>query len=59
MPKCHDLKKGEVYVCNDCGLKLEVVQECTCNESTQDCACYTKPESCSFTCCGEEMKRAG
>jgi hypothetical protein len=51
------MKKGEVYVCNDCGLKLEVVEECTCNESTQDCSCYTKPESCSFNCCGEEMQK--
>ncbi len=57
MPKCHDLKKNEVYACEHCGLEMQVIKECTCDESTQDCACYTEPHACVFSCCGEEMKK--
>jgi hypothetical protein len=57
MPKCHDLKKNDVYICEDCGLELQVVKECRCDDSTQECACYTEPNACVFSCCGEEMRK--
>jgi len=54
MPSCHDMKLGEVYVCEHCELELKVVKTCKdCGESIEDCEC---PEHCSFSCCGEEMK---
>ena len=28
MSNCYKMKKGEVYVCEDCGLKLQVIKEC-------------------------------
>jgi predicted SprT family Zn-dependent metalloprotease len=28
MTNCHEMKKGEVYVCSECGLELQVVKEC-------------------------------
>jgi hypothetical protein len=28
MPSCHDMRKGEIYVCPDCGIELQVVNEC-------------------------------
>jgi hypothetical protein len=57
MPTCHDLKKGEVYVCADCGLEMQVTKECECEESARECACTTEPGACVFTCCGEEMQK--
>jgi predicted SprT family Zn-dependent metalloprotease len=27
MAHCHDMKVGEVYVCQDCGLELEMVKK--------------------------------
>lgn len=54
MPSCHDMKLGEVYVCEECGLELKVVKECDeCGEDADSCECT---EHCSFECCGEEMK---
>lgn len=54
MPSCHDMKLGEVYVCGECGLELQVVKECKdCGESAESCACS---EHCDFSCCGEPMK---
>ena len=45
MPSCHQMKLGQVYVCEDCGLELKVVKECECTLA-----------DCEFKCCGEEMK---
>lgn len=48
---CHDLKKGQVLVCGDCGLELKVKKACNCEEE--------ETGACSeggFTCCGGEMK---
>lgn len=54
MPSCHDMKLGEVYVCEECGLELKVVKECAeCGEDADSCECT---EHCSFECCGAEMK---
>ena len=54
MPSCHDMELGQVYVCEECGLELEVVNECVeCGEDEASCACE---EHCVFSCCGEELK---
>jgi hypothetical protein len=44
------MKKGQVYMCETCGLELEILNECTecCNDEGQ-CGC-------SFTCCGEDLQ---
>jgi hypothetical protein len=48
------MKLGQVYVCEECGLELEVVKECEeCGEDAAECTCV---EHCSFACCGKEMK---
>ena len=28
MAKCNELKMGQVYICPDCGVELQVVKEC-------------------------------
>ncbi len=46
---CHDMKKGQVYACETCGLEIKILSECTecCNDEDQ-CGC-------SFTCCGDDL----
>jgi len=54
MPSCHEMKLGDVYVCEDCGLELKVVNECDeCGTDAAECGCE---EPCVFECCGEELK---
>lgn len=48
MSGCHDMKKGQVYSCVNCGLELEVLLECT--ECGDHDTCCNDP--CSFECCG-------
>jgi hypothetical protein len=53
MASCHEMKLGQVYVCEDCGLELKVVKECEeCGTEEGECTLT----DCSFKCCGEEMK---
>ena len=53
MPHCHEMKKGQIYGCAECGLKLQVIEECTeCITEEGEC----KHETCEFTCCDESMK---
>ena len=51
MANCYDMKEGDVYSCDTCGLEVQVVQSCTCAEGGED-AC-----SLPMQCCGEAMKR--
>ena len=54
MTSCHDMHVGQVYVCQECGLELQVVSECReCGTSEEDCACE---EPCTFRCCGEDLE---
>lgn len=32
--KCSEMKRGQIYVCGDCGLELKVVKECDCSEDS-------------------------
>ena len=57
MPSCHDMKKGDIYMCEECGLELQVIKECHDDELHEgDCAC-NDPQSnaCVFKCCDLEM----
>jgi hypothetical protein len=52
MADCHEMRLGQVYFCEDCGLALKVVEECEeCGAET--CSCEAP---CSFECCGEPLK---
>jgi len=45
---CGQMKLGQVYVCNSCGLELKVVNECDCSE--QECGCE------AMSCCGAPLQ---
>jgi len=47
--KCAEMKVGDIYVCNYCGLEIEVKRECSCSDETCHCD--------GFECCGEEMSK--
>jgi hypothetical protein len=56
MPNCHEMKKGEVYVCEDCGLELQVVKECKdAGTPAEECGCHTTADPCTMFCCGTEL----
>ncbi len=51
MVGCHDLKVGDFLECPDCGLILEVKEECKeCNDNA--CGCE---HDCDFSCCGTPL----
>lgn len=55
MHSCGNMKKGEVYECQDCGFAFEVIKECNCDESEP---CQPNQEACcDFMCCGQPMVR--
>ena len=41
-------KKGEHYRCAQCGMEVQVNQDCNCKE----------PNKVHFECCGKELQRA-
>lgn len=56
MPSCHDMRAGEIYVCTECGIELQVVKECReAGIPAEDCACHTAGGSCTFSCCGRDL----
>ena len=50
MSKCSEMKVGDVYKCDFCGLELEVKTACNCDDD--DCSCS------GLECCGSEMSKA-
>ncbi|MBE0429695.1 MAG: hypothetical protein IBX61_07455 [Thermoleophilia bacterium] len=49
---CADMKLGDSLVCDECGLRLEVTEECSeCGEDAG--ACCVGP--CTFSCCDKEL----
>ena len=55
---CHDMKKGDVFACEECGLQLKVVEECaTCGLSEGgECGCNDEEgNECTFSCCGQDL----
>jgi hypothetical protein len=58
MTSCHDMKKGDIFYCQDCGLELKVVKECEDTEpSAGECGCCSSESDCTFMCCGEELMK--
>ncbi len=53
MAGCDEMKVGQVYMCEECGLELRVVKECTECATEAECSCV---EECEFECCGEPLK---
>jgi len=52
MASCHDMKMGEVYMCEECGVELKVVAQCKnfgVAEENHD------HDTCNFVCCEKEM----
>lgn len=48
---CHDLKKGNKFVCEECGFEIEIINECKCEKGE----CEHDPEKCVFKCCDKEL----
>ena len=51
MANCCDMKEGDLYYCETCGLELEVKKNCTCKPNLEGCC--TVP----LSCCGNEMTK--
>ena len=56
MVSCGDMKKGEVYACDVCGLELEVKKEGNCPD-IDDCHPHHGDACCEFECCGKPMHK--
>ncbi len=57
MSTCLEMKKGEIYACNVCGIELQVVKDCD-GQGKSSCGMHgEEKDECTFTCCGEELKK--
>lgn len=55
MASCNEMKVGDIYFCEICGLELEVKKGCNCPDVE---ACSTENDDCcDFECCGQPMKK--
>ena len=56
MSSCHDMKIGDIYICEGCGIELHVVQECEHSHvPAEDCACHSEGEKGGFFCCNKPL----
>jgi len=54
MVHCTDMKKGEIYHCEECGLEFQIIKECQgCGTSEDTC----EHVECRFVCCDRFIKR--
>jgi len=53
MVHCHDMKEGQVYVCEECGLELKVAKSCTADSNHPKGVSCTR---CIHVCCNKDMK---
>jgi len=51
MANCADMKEGDVYTCDSCGLELKVTNTCSCGTGEEG-AC-----SVPLQCCGKDMAK--
>jgi hypothetical protein len=52
MARCDEMREGEVYFCERCGLEIEVIEECSHEEGEEpDEVCRLA----EFSCCGEPL----
>lgn len=47
------MKKGDVYVCKDCGFEIQVLKECDC-DADEPCQ-EGQDQCCDIVCCGQPM----
>jgi len=53
MPVCSEMKKGDIYVCEECGLEIQIIRECTeCGTADSECS----DETCDFVCCNQPLE---
>jgi hypothetical protein len=53
MVTCNLMKKGDIYMCKECGIQIQVLEECDkAKISSYECS---SGSGCSFTCCGEDL----
>lgn len=58
MASCHDMKKGDIFTCGECGIELQVIKECEdANLSAEECGCHDEEDQCAFSCCGKPLIR--
>ena len=50
MAICHEMKQGDVFYCEACGLELRVEKTCSCGTGEDGC---TVP----LQCCGKDMTK--
>jgi hypothetical protein len=50
MAICHEMKPGDVYFCEKCGLELKVEKTCGCEPGKDAC-------SVPLQCCGQDMTK--
>jgi len=56
MPNCHEMREGDVYTCEECGLELQVIKECKeAGTPAEECACHPDADPCTFSCCDKNM----
>ena len=53
---CREMKKGQVYYCEGCGVELRVAKECCTEVSAEGCACHVDENTCTVTCCDRPLK---
>ena len=49
MADCAEMKKGDIYRCEKCGLELKVTRTCSCT-SGEEASCASP-----LQCCGKDM----
>ncbi len=52
------MKTGDIYVCKDCGLQLQVIKQCKdYGVPPEESSCCDTPEECELTCCGKPLEK--
>ncbi len=52
MTRCDEMREGDVYVCEKCGLEIEVLEECNHEDGEEaEETCHIE----EFRCCGEPL----
>jgi hypothetical protein len=57
MSGCTDMKKGDIYVCDECGIELQVIKECEHSGSGEGAACHDDGSDCGFMCCDKPLRK--
>jgi len=56
MLNCQEMKNGDIYKCEDCGMEIQVIKQCKdFGTSTDKCTCATSESHCTLSCCGKDL----